>query len=112
MPVAIEQHRGARFFTKLDLRSAYNLICIQEGDEWKTAFSMMSGHYEYLVLPFGLAMLRQCSRHFFNKVFRDLLGRQVVMYIDDFLVYSATLEDHITHVRAVLECLLANHLFG
>ena len=55
VPSALEQLCGARYFTKLDLRSAYNLVRIREGDEWKTAFSTTTGHYEYLVLP------SQCS---------------------------------------------------
>jgi hypothetical protein len=53
---------GARFFTKLDLRSAYNLVCIREGDEWKTAFSTTSGHYEYLAIPYGLMNDHQSSK--------------------------------------------------
>jgi hypothetical protein len=51
---AIESMHGAHFFTKLDLRSAYNLVRIREGDEWKTGFSTTSGHYEFLVMPYGL----------------------------------------------------------
>ena len=98
----------ARFFTKLDLWSAYNLIRIREGDEWKTAFSTMSGHYEYLVMPFGLANAPSVFQAFVNEVSRDMLRRQVVVYINGIL---ATLEDHIAQVRVVLERLLANHLF-
>ncbi|XP_031679718.1 uncharacterized protein LOC116374078 [Oncorhynchus kisutch] len=107
---AIDHLRGARFFTKLDLQSA-NLIRIREGNEWKTAFSTMSGHYEYLVMPFGLANSPSVFQAFVNEVFRDMLGRQVILYIDDILIFSTNLEDHITRVRAVLELLLANHLF-
>ncbi len=55
VPAALEQLRRATYYTKLDLRNAYNLNRIHEGDEWKTAFSTTSGHYEYLVMPFGLA---------------------------------------------------------
>lgn len=51
---AIDSMHGARFFTKLDLRSAYNLVRIRDGDEGKTVFSTTSGHYEYLVMPYGL----------------------------------------------------------
>jgi hypothetical protein len=99
MPAAIEQLRAAWFFTKLDLQSAYNLIHIWERGEWKTVFSTMSGHYEYLVNPFGLANAPSVFQAFINEMFRDMLGREVVVYIDDILVYSATLWDHITHVE-------------
>jgi hypothetical protein len=56
---AVESLHGARFYTKLDLSSTYYLQCIRAGDEWKTAFSTTSGHYEYLVMPYGL---KKCSR--------------------------------------------------
>jgi hypothetical protein len=70
MATAIESMHGARFFTKLDLRSAYNLVRIQEGDEWKTAFSTTSGHYEYLVMPYGLMNVPSVSHAFVDKIFR------------------------------------------
>ncbi len=69
VPAALEQLREARYFTKLDLRSAYNLIRIREGDEWKTAFSTTTGHYKYLVMPFGLANSPSVFQSFINKVF-------------------------------------------
>ena len=61
--------RGPQFFTKLDLQSAY--ILIREGDEWKTAFSTMSGHYDYLVMTFGLANAPSVFQAFLNEVFWD-----------------------------------------
>mgnify|MGYP003283946652 CR=1 FL=1 len=66
---------GAHFFTKLDLRSAYNLVLLREGDEWKTAFSMTSGHYEYLVMPYGLMNAPSVFQSFVDEIFRDLLTK-------------------------------------
>ncbi|KAL0152565.1 hypothetical protein M9458_052288 [Cirrhinus mrigala] len=109
---ALEQLRTARFYTKLDLRSAYNLIRIREGDEWKTAFSTASGHYEYLVMPFGLANSPSCFQAFVNEVFRDMLNRWVVVYIDDILIYSSSYSEHIQHVRTVLQRLIQHQLYA
>ena len=88
--MAIESMHGARFFTKLDLRSEYNLVRIRGGDEWKTAFSTTSGHYEYLVMLYGLMNAPSVFQSFVDKIFRDLHGQGVVVYIDDILIYSAT----------------------
>ncbi|XP_049339640.1 uncharacterized protein LOC125804612 [Astyanax mexicanus] len=111
VPVALEQLRGASIFTKLDLRSAYNLVRIREGDEWKTAFFTTRGHYEYLVMPFGLKNAPSVFQSFINDVLRDMLGKFVIAFIDDILIYSSDLTTHISHVRAVLTRLLQNQLF-
>ncbi len=95
VPAALEQLRQAKYYTKLDLRNAYNLIRIREGDEWKTAFSTTSGHYEYLVMPFGLANSPSVFQVFMNDIFRDMLDRWVIVYIDDILIYSDTPEEHV-----------------
>ncbi len=112
VPSALEQLRKARFFTKLDLRSAYNLIRIRAGDEWKTAFSTTTGHYEYRVMPFGLVNSPSIFQSFINDVFRDMLNRFVIVYIDDILVYSKTLEEHIHQVRSVLRRLIKHQLYA
>ncbi|KAL0173541.1 hypothetical protein M9458_029509, partial [Cirrhinus mrigala] len=91
VPSALEQLRSAKYFTKLDLRNAYNLIRIREGDEWKTAFSTTTGHYEYRVMPFGLVNSPSVFQSFINDVFRDMLGRWVIIYMDDILIYSDSL---------------------
>ncbi|KAK3563887.1 hypothetical protein QTP86_004832 [Hemibagrus guttatus] len=111
VPAALEQLCGAWVFTKLDLRSAYNLVRIQEGDERKTAFHMTHGHYEYCVMPFGLTNTPAVFQALINEVFRDLLGRGVIAYIDDILVYSTSMEDHVRQVREVLARLQRHHLF-
>ncbi|KAG1925560.1 retrotransposable element [Pimephales promelas] len=97
VPAALEQLRNAKYFSKLDLRNAYNLIRIRDGDEWKTAFSTSTGHYEYLVMPFGLSNSPSVFQAFINDVFRDMLNRWVIVYIDDILIYSNTYEEHVQH---------------
>ncbi|KAI2668609.1 Transposon Tf2-6 polyprotein [Labeo rohita] len=112
VPSALEQLRTAKIYTKLDLRSAYNLIRIREGDEWKTAFSTTSGHYEYRVMPFGLANSPSYFQAFINEVFRDMLNRWVIVYIDDILIYSDSYPEHVQHVRAVLQRLIQHRLYA
>ncbi|KAL0147889.1 hypothetical protein M9458_056810 [Cirrhinus mrigala] len=111
LPAALEQLRGARIFSKLDLRSAYNLIRIREGDEWKTAFVTPTGHYEYLVMPYGLVNAPSVFQGYMNEVFRECLHRYVLVYIDDILVYSRNEAEHRQHVSEVLRWLREHHLF-
>lgn len=109
VPAALEQLREAKIYTKLDLRSAYNLIRIREGDEWKMAFLITRGHYEYLVMPYGLANTPAVFQSFINEIFRNLLNQYVVAYIDDIIIYSKSEADHISHVT-VLTRLFENQL--
>ena len=95
----------ARIFTKLDLRGAYNLIRMKEGEEWKTAFRTRYGHYEYLVMPFGLTNAPATCQALINNVLRHHLDETVVAYLDDILIYSENEEEHVRHVKEVLECL-------
>ncbi|KAL0150889.1 hypothetical protein M9458_053808, partial [Cirrhinus mrigala] len=94
VPATLEELRGARVFTKLDLRSAYNLVRIRAGDEWKTAFVTPTGHYEYRVMPYGLSISPSVFQTFMNEVFREFLYHFVVVYIDDILIYSRNLPEH------------------
>lgn len=101
----------ARFFTKLDLRNAYHLVRIREGDEWKTAFKTPIGHFEYRVMPFGLTNAPAVFQALVNDVLRDMLRKYLFVYIDDILIFSETEEEHVQHVRSVLRRLLENSLF-
>uniref|UniRef100_A0A3B3IPI7 Gypsy retrotransposon integrase-like protein 1 n=1 Tax=Oryzias latipes TaxID=8090 RepID=A0A3B3IPI7_ORYLA len=101
----------ARIFTKLDLRNAYHLVRIKEGDEWKTAFKTPLGHYEYLVMPFGLTNAPAVFQRLVNDVLRDFLNRFIFVYLDDILIYSHDQAQHEHHVRLVLERLLENQLY-
>uniref|UniRef100_A0A3B3HV01 Gypsy retrotransposon integrase-like protein 1 n=1 Tax=Oryzias latipes TaxID=8090 RepID=A0A3B3HV01_ORYLA len=101
----------ARIFSKLDLRNAYHLVRIKEGDEWKTAFSTPLGHFEYLVMPFGLTNAPAVFQRLVNDVLRDFINRFVFVYLDDILIYSKDPSQHPAHVRQVLQRLLENQLF-
>ncbi len=83
MSSAFELLQGAKVFTKLDLRNAYHLVRIREGDEWKTAFNTPTGHYEYLVLPFGLTNAPAVFQGMVNSVLGDMINQFVFVYLDD-----------------------------
>jgi len=107
------EHLGkARYFSKLDLRSAYNLVRIKEGDEYKTAFNCKYGHFEYRVMPFGLKNAPAVFQHFINDVLEDILGKYVYAYIDDLIIFSSDYESHLRHVSEVLSRLRKAGLFA
>uniref|UniRef100_A0AAQ4PEP9 ribonuclease H n=1 Tax=Gasterosteus aculeatus aculeatus TaxID=481459 RepID=A0AAQ4PEP9_GASAC len=111
MTSVFDQLQQAQIFTKLDLRNAYHLVRIREGDEWKTAFNTPSGHYEYLVMPFGLTNAPAVFQAMINDVLRDFLDQFVYVYLDDILIYSPDLNTHRNHVELVLQRLLDNGLY-
>ncbi len=111
VPSALEQLRGATIFTKLDLRSACNLVRIREGDEWKTAFVTPTGHYEYLVMPYELANAPSVFQDFMHEVLWEFLHRFVMVYIDDVLIYSRSQTEHRQHVAEVLQRLREHQLY-
>jgi len=95
--------RKAGWFTALDLKGAYNLIRVKDGEEWKTAFRTVLGHYEYLVMPFGLTNAPASFQSMINDVLREYLDEFVVVYLDDILIYSETLEKHKEHMHKILK---------
>ncbi|QRW24057.1 Retrotransposable element Tf2 protein [Rhizoctonia solani] len=105
------QLRGAKVFTKLDLRWGYNNVRVKEGDKWKTAFRTKYGLYESLVMTFGLTNAPAAFQHFMNKLFKDLLDVCVIIYLDDILIYSKDDATHTQHVHEVLRRLMENQLF-
>ncbi|GBG66327.1 hypothetical protein CBR_g58817 [Chara braunii] len=94
---------GNRFFTKIDLRSGYHQIRVATEDQPKTAFRSRFGHYEFTVMPFGLTNAPATFQTEMNDIFRDILEEYVLVYLYDILVYSRTLEDHLRHLRDVLQ---------
>lgn len=103
---------GAKIYTQLDLKDAYHRIRIREGDEWKTAFRTRYGHFEYTVMPFGLANAPATFQSYINRALSDLLDVCCVVYLDDILIYSQTEEEHTRHVRMVLERLRTFKLYA
>ncbi|GBG61904.1 hypothetical protein CBR_g26068 [Chara braunii] len=99
----LERLGGAKYFSKLDLKSGYHQIEIQPRDWYKTAFKTQYGHFEWIVMPFCLANAPATFQAAMTTEFRDLLDRTVLIYLNDILVYSRTLDEHLKHLRAVLE---------
>ncbi|GKA96156.1 putative reverse transcriptase domain-containing protein [Tanacetum coccineum] len=104
--------RATPFFSKIDLRSGYHQLRVHEDDMPKTAFRTRYGHFEFTVMPFGLTNAPTIFMDLMNRVCRPYLDKFVIVFIDDILIYSKTQEEHVEHLRLLLELLKKEKLYA
>jgi hypothetical protein len=104
--------QGSCFFSKIDLRSSYHQLRVQEEDIPKTAFRMRYSHFEFLVMPFGLTNAPAAFMDMMNCIYRPYLDKFIIVFIDDILIYPHSREEHEKHLRMVLELLRKEQLYA
>ena len=98
----LHQLHTAKYFTKLDIKEAYHNVRIKKGEEWKTTFTSKYGTYEYLVMPFGLCNASATLPRWINRTLQRFIDRCCIVYLDDVLIYSDSLEQHKQDVRNII----------
>ena len=107
-----DQLQGSQCFSKIDLRAGYHQLKIKAEDIPKTAFRTRYGHYEFLVMSFGLTNAPAVFMDLMNRVFKSFLDHFVIIFIDDILVYSKSKKEHEQHLRLALQTLKEHKLYA
>ena len=108
----LDKLRGARVYSKIDLRTGYHQLRLREADVTKTTFRLQYGHFEFMVMPFRLTNVPAAFMDLMHKMFQPYLDRSIVVFMDNILIYSQSEEDHVDHLRVVLQLLRDNQLYA
>ena len=103
---------GTSFFSKIDLLSGYQQLRVRQEDIPKTTFHTRYGHYEFLVLSFGLTTTTSAFMDLVNLVIREYLDYFFIVFLDDILIYSKSQEEHEQHLRMTLQVLREHQLYA
>ncbi|GKC73947.1 putative reverse transcriptase domain-containing protein, partial [Tanacetum coccineum] len=107
-----DQLQGLSVYSKIDLRSSYHQLRVRDEDILKLAFRTRYGHYEFQVMPFGLTNIQAIFMDLMNRVCKSYLDKFMIVFIDDILIYSKSKEEHVEHLKLILELLKKEEFEG